>query len=125
MTAPCEKPKEAMKPISIQTSRYSCRPVKKIVATPASRAGSLTSELTRGRPARRHLESRVNTSLMISPVGCERKSRYTGGVSVIVLRIRLLWNYINSCADPQARRVCRGYPVASEENRWGAGHESP
>src|SRR5439155_23039751 len=66
-----------------------------------------------------------NTSLMISPVGCERKSRYTGGVSVIVLRIRLLWNYINSCADPQARRVCRGYPVSSEENRWGAGHESP
>ena len=89
------------------------------------RIRSLTSELTRGRPARRHLESRVNTSLMISPVGCERKSRYTGGVSVIVLRIRLLWNYINSCADPQARRRCRGHPVASEENRWGAGHESP
>src|SRR6266566_2332747 len=63
MTAPCEKPKEAMKPISIQTSRFSCRPVKKIAATRASRAGSLTSELTRGRPARRHPESRVNTSL--------------------------------------------------------------
>src|SRR5438105_41456 len=63
MTAPCEKPKEAMKPISIQTSRYSCRRVKKIVATRASRAGFPHLGADSGTTGAPTPESRVNTSL--------------------------------------------------------------